>query len=60
MRKIENCNQCQNLGFDGLKDYTDLNILESKKSVQSASSVAIRDSDNMQAEINQYLNQLVK
>lgn len=53
----------QNHGLSGLKDYTDSNLVKStypRKSVSSASSVAISDSDNMQKEINQYLNQLAK
>ncbi len=60
MRKIENYNQSQNHLFDGLKDCTDFDPSKSKKSVLSVPSVAIRDADNMQVEINQYLNQLVK
>lgn len=53
-------NKRQNYGFEGLKDCTDFNTNQSKKSVQSEPSVTIRDSDNMQQEINQYLTQLVK
>jgi hypothetical protein len=53
-------NNRQNHGFEGLKDCTDFNTNQSKKSVQSEPSVTIRDSDNMQQEINQYLTQLVK
>ncbi len=67
MRKIENYNQCQNHGLncqshelEGLKDFTDLTPSKTKKSVSSSSSVRICDSDNIQAEINQYLTQLVK
>jgi hypothetical protein len=53
-------NKRQNYGFEGLKDCTDFNTNQSKKSVQSEPSVTIRESDNMQQKINQYLTPMVK
>lgn len=48
-----------NHGLDRLRDFFDFKKV-SKKSVQSESSVAIRDSDKVQQEIEGYLKQLTQ
>ena len=53
-------NNCLDHGFDGLKDFTDCKNKSHQKIREIPQSVTIRDSDNVQQEMDKYLKELLK